>query len=63
MPELCAQGNLRGKTDEYCSLYDHSAGKDPGGRPPSTAAQITAAAGHINPANARTWAMLACLAR
>ena len=43
---------LRGKTDDYCSLYDHSSGRDPGGIPPSTAAQIAAAAGHINPVNA-----------
>ena len=43
---------LRGKTDDYCSLNDHAAGRDPGGRPPSTAAQIAAAAGHINPVNA-----------
>ena len=43
---------LRGKTDDYCSLYDHSSGRDPGGIPPSTAAQIAANAGHINPVNA-----------
>ena len=40
---------LRKRWDDYSSLYRHLMGQDPGGMPPTTAAQLAANANHLNP--------------
>ena len=43
---------LRKRWDDYSSLYRHMQGQDPGGMPPSTAAQLAINANHLNATNA-----------
>ena len=38
----------RKKWDDYSSLYRHLMGTDPGGMPPTTAAQLAINANHLN---------------
>ena len=39
---------LRKRWDDYSSLYRHMHGQDPGGMPPSTAAQLAINPNHLN---------------
>ena len=40
---------IRKRWDDYSSLYRHLMGSDPGGMPPTTAAQLALDANHLNP--------------